>query len=242
MEGHEKVFVVRRSDFFGGRWPQGFLRLGPAEADGWVSRFERAGFFAPRAAAERDPTLKQIVPYCLVTRETERDLEVLVVERLREQGEARLHGLLSLGLGGHVEPGDRQADVTDLFLHALRRELREELVIPDLERLQPELVGLLNDDSTEVGRVHTGLVYRLDVSGTPGARSPGIRIREIRKMRGGFRPLASRQPRARPNGPPRVAQPPELWQDPDRLESWSRILLEAAWLRPGESWRDVPTS
>ena len=68
-------------------------------------------------------------------------------------------------------------------------------------------MGILNDDSTEVGRVHFGLVFRLRLA--PGEK---VAIRETLKMRGGWG---------------RLAGPDGLWQDLERFETWSRILLEA---------------
>jgi predicted NUDIX family phosphoesterase len=199
----EQVFVVRRRDFFGGDWPQGFLPLAPAAGEDLLTRFLARGHFADRDAAEVDPGHKQLIPYCIVQHAG----RVLCVERKPAQGERRLHGRLSIGIGGHVNPGESSAaGPGSLFLQALARELDEELTA--VRYLVPSFLGLCNDDRDEVGRVHAGLVYRALVPA--GAIPPSVR--EISKMAGGFRSLADLEP---------------LWQDPTRLESWSRILIEA---------------
>jgi len=200
----EQVFVVRRADFFRGRWPQGFVPLGTGRAARLVEELEARGWFAAREQAERNPDWKQLIPYCAVTYRN----EVFCVERLAQQGEARMHGRLSIGLGGHVNPRDGLAK--GLVARALQRELGEELALPEgpLPAAQP--IGVLNDDSQPVGRVHFGLVHRLEIpENRPDLRAQ-LGIRETRKMRGGFRGLAGS---------------PDLWQDESRLESWSQLLL-----------------
>src|SRR5690606_3231689 len=113
---------------------------------------------------------------------------VLAVQRTKGQSERRLHGSWSIGLGGHVEPEDARAPgipteaaQTSLFDRALARELAEELDLEAAPRAQPRCIGLLNDDSSPVGRVHAGLVHVLDLPcPLPRARQ-SVRIREISK-------------------------------------------------------------
>jgi predicted NUDIX family phosphoesterase len=158
------------------------------------------GFFVERREAERCPAWKQPIPYCVVTFEQ----ELLLLERLASQGEARLHGKQSIGIGGHVDPPDAEGE-GELFANACRRELHEELELRGDFEIQP--LGLLNDDATEVGAVHVGLVFGIRCSERP-------QIRETDKMRGRWVPLAGSQ---------------DLCKTPALLESWSRILLEDAW-------------
>lgn len=204
----EQVFVVRRRDFFGGDWAQGFQPFNDG-GTGLLREFRRLGFFAERAEAEQQPAWKQIIPYCILLR----DEQVFCVQRKRAQGESRLHGLLSIGIGGHVNPQPRGGDDASLFADSLRRELQEELVLEWPEQ-EPTLEGLLNDDTNAVGQVHVGLVYRLQLppKTIAGPAIENVRVREISKMAGGFRSLVELRP---------------LWQDPQRFESWSRILLQS---------------
>jgi len=208
----EQVLVVRRDDFFAGSWPHGFQPLGASDGATLLERFRQASFFVERPAAEQQSAWKQLIPYCVIVRTD----EVFCVQRKKAQTEDRLHGLLSIGIGGHVNPGpeDPRTGAPGFFAAALRRELDEELVIPWQELPPPELIGLLNDDSNAVGQVHVGLAYRLESRNHRPGEPPAehLRVREISKMVGGFRSLVELEP---------------LWQDPQRFESWSRILLEA---------------
>ena len=78
-------------------------------------------------------------------------------------GDPRLHGRYSIGVGGHLNPGDGG------LLGGLRREWAEELVADFVPEFR--LVALLNDDTTEVGAVHLGAVYVADAGGPARSRS-----------------------------------------------------------------------
>jgi predicted NUDIX family phosphoesterase len=126
------------------------------------------GRFEPRDVVETDPTLKQIIPY-LVLRDGDR---IFLMRRTRGGADARLHDHYTIGVGGHLNPGDGG------LLGGLRREWAEELDA-DFEPAF-RLVALLNDDTTEVGSVHLGAVYVADADGRP------VAIRETSKLEGSF--------------------------------------------------------
>lgn len=202
----EQVFVVACAQFFAGQWPQGFCSAAELEP-GLLDRFVDAGRFVDRDAAEQDPAYKQLIPYCVIRRPG----AVFCVQRRTAQTETRLHGRLSIGIGGHVnpDPAIEKARGEAFFRGALQRELDEEL--SGLGDTPPTFLGLLNDDGNAVGRVHAGLVFAIDwPHNAPGSQAP--KVREISMMTGGFRHLAELNP---------------LWQDRDRFESWSRILIQA---------------
>jgi len=117
-----------------------------------------------RERAERTPSWKQVIPYCVVA-SGER---VLLTRRRAKGGEARLHDKLSIGVGGHINPVDRE-DASDPVLAAARREIAEELDVRGEYELR--LAGYLNDDSNPVGAVHVGVVFTATTSGS-------VRIRE----------------------------------------------------------------
>lgn len=134
---------------------------------------EREHFFIPRATAEVSPQFKQIIPY-VVIRHGE---SFFLLKRLARQTEARLHHKLSLGIGGHINPD------TPTVLGGLRKELEEEVHVGCAYELR--FVGILNDDTTDVGRVHLGAVFELV------AETPEVTIRETEKMTGEWTPRAS---------------------------------------------------
>ena len=149
------------------------------------------GRYLPRADVEVDPGWKQIIPY-LVLRDGER---WFLMRRTRAGGDARLHDLYSIGVGGHINPDDGGLE------GGLRREWAEELVA-DFDP-EPVLLGLLNDDTTAVGRVHLGVVFVADAAGRR------VEIRETHKLSGSFVPFAE----------VRAAYP--------AMEAWSQLVVDA---------------
>jgi predicted NUDIX family phosphoesterase len=200
----EFVYVVPRRELFPEAYPHGFVAFDP----GSLSAFERAlaqGFFVERERAERTPEWKQVIPYSIVLFAG----QVLLLERLKAGGEARLHHKLSIGVGGHVNPADLAASTAagrgralGLLEAGARRELEEELELGG--EISIESVGLINDDTNPVGAVHVGLVQRVTAEGR-------VSIRETNALRGG------------------LVEPDELRGLLARganLESWSALLVE----------------
>ena len=161
----ERVLVVPREAIVPAPGWTGVRREGVVEA---LEAVAREGVFVDRAIAEEDRTHKQVIPY-VVLRDGER---WFLMRRTRAGGDARLHDLWSIGVGGHLNPGD--GDVAG----GLRREWAEELVADFVPEFAP--IGLLNDDTTPVGSVHVGIVFTADAAGRP------VEIRETDKLTGAF--------------------------------------------------------
>ena len=112
-------------------------------------------FFMRRAAAEEDPSFKQIIPYVLLVHEG----RVLHYVRGKKAGEKRLVAKGSIGIGGHMNNEDEDLFTWDMdaYMEGVRREVTEEL---NLEAgFENRIAALLNDDSNEVGKVHLGVVH-----------------------------------------------------------------------------------
>jgi predicted NUDIX family phosphoesterase len=183
----ERVLVIPRASIMGDPGWHGIRTDG---LDGFEALVSRKGQFMPRAEVEVDPAWKQVIPY-LVLRDGER---YFLMRRTKAGGDARLHDRWSIGVGGHLNPGD--GDIAG----GLRREWREELVAgfePEFE-----LLGLLNDDTTDVGSVHLGAVYQADARGRP------VAIRETAKLSGEF------------------ASPLEVAAVVEAMETWSALVFE----------------
>jgi predicted NUDIX family phosphoesterase len=161
----EQVLVVPRDALVAG---EGWLGVRRGDLGEALAVVAREAFFMRRGDAEEDPTHKQVIPY-LVLRDGER---WFLMRRTRAGGDARLHDRWSIGVGGHLNPGD--GDVAG----GLAREWAEELVADFEPAYAP--VGLLNDDTTPVGSVHVGFVYLADAGGRP------VAIRETDKLEGSF--------------------------------------------------------
>jgi len=159
--------------------------------DGFEALVAREGQFRARADTETDRTWKQVIPY-LVLRDGP---SYFLMQRTRAGGDIRLHDLWSIGVGGHLNPGDGD------LAGGLRREWTEEIEAAFTPEFR--LVGLLNDDTTDVGGVHLGAVYVADAGGRP------VAIRETDKLAGRF------------------ASPVEVAAVHDRMESWSALVFDA---------------
>lgn len=212
-----EVFVVDRAAFFGGDWPQGFTPLAGAAAADLLARAADAGRYVDRPTAERTPAWKQWIPYCVLASRPPGAAAcdgVFLVRRTNGQTEARLHGAWSIGLGGHVEPADGQPgqDGATFFAAALARELAEELALSGPALPPATFLGLLNDDSTDVGRVHAGLVYRVELPCDAEAAARRVAVGETGKMAGGFTHLVEFG---------------RVWQTDAPFETWSSLLVRA---------------
>jgi predicted NUDIX family phosphoesterase len=151
--------------------------------------------YMARPEAEDDASYKQLIPYCIFKCG---DL-VFSYTRGTQQGESRLHAKRSIGVGGHISTLDR--DVSDEpYIAGMARELEEEISIG--AQYQEQLVGLINDDSTEVGKVHLGIVHVFDLD------EPKVEAREESMIDAGFVPLT------------------ELLRDREEFETWSQISLD----------------
>jgi len=163
----EQVLCVRREDMFpDGAW-HGFVSK---DLDRHQVVIRERHFFRPRAEVENDPAYQQIIPYVVFRHET----RYFLTHRLRASSERRLRKQYSLGIGGHINPGDLEAG--DPILDGLKREWGEEVVYDG--RFEAQLLGLLNDDSSPVSKVHLGVVFLVD------GDSPNIAIRETDKLAG----------------------------------------------------------
>jgi predicted NUDIX family phosphoesterase len=145
--------------------------------------------FIDRPLAERSPEWRQIIPYVVIRHGD----DVYTLQRTTKQTEARLHHKVSIGIGGHINPGH------DL-VEGLRKELDEEVRIAGDYELR--FAGIINDESTEVGRVHLGACFVLD------SATRDVVVVETEKMRGEWMSRA------------RLAEVREA------METWSQIVYD----------------
>jgi predicted NUDIX family phosphoesterase len=163
----EQVLCVKREDIFpDGAW-HGFITEG---LERYQAVIREHHLFMPRPAVEEDASYQQIIPY-VVFHHGDR---YFLTHRLRASNERRLRRQYSLGIGGHINPGDLSGG--DPVQDGMRREWEEEVIYEG--RFDARLLGLLNDDSAPVSKVHLGVVFVLD------GDSPNIAIRETEKLAG----------------------------------------------------------
>ena len=149
-----------------------------------------------RSEAEQDKRYKQLIPYVLLICKD----KILRYRRGKAGQETRLHGLYSVGIGGHISEEDHGLFSSDRgYQEGMRRELMEEA---GLDAGKEPAVAAINDDSTEVGCVHFGVVHIVRVPDeTVASRRSGIVGPEFIPIAGAVR-------------------------DPSGYESWSRFCLE----------------
>ena len=168
-ERSEKVLGLARSDIPGGLGWRGVREVALRP---YLDAIARRATFRPRAEVEDDPAWKQVIPYlCLYDGE-----RLFLMRRTRAGADARLHDRFSIGIGGHVNPGDADP------LGGLEREWREEIAADFTPDFRP--LGVLNDDADPVGAVHLGLIFWADAAGRP------VAVRETHKLEGSFATLA----------------------------------------------------
>ena len=195
MSSSEQVLVVRRSLFD----QLGSFHGLNAEISRYLPVFLEEGnhFFVARAEAEEDPSLKQLIPYVVVTSGD----KILHYRRGSGSGEKRLLKKRSVGIGGHINDGDGMGDAFDAaaYQRALMRELQEELSIESCFIERP--LALLNDETNPVGAVHLGIVHQSELA------SPEVTANEEAIAELGF-----------------LTQE-ELAARHEELESWSQLVI-----------------
>lgn len=154
-------------------------------------------FFMQRDLAEDDPGHKQIIPYAIFHHQD----RILRYFRGGGSGEKRLASKASIGIGGHINDTDfANASLDrDTYQVGIEREIEEELNI-DCDYSQ-KIIGLINDDSNEVGQVHLGVVHLVSLS------SEAVSANEDNINDLAFIPFT------------------ELSQQTDTLETWSQLCL-----------------
>ena len=150
----------------------------------------------PRDMVEGNESYKQIIVYIIIKNKK------LVYRYMRSGGEDRLMRLYSLGIGGHVNSEDMESsgDAFGAIEWGFRRELNEELLIRG--DYKSKWVGVINDNSNPVGKVHLGIVMEIDVDGEP------VYPIDNNLSRGLFEEVST------------------IIAEKDKYESWSQLLMD----------------
>jgi predicted NUDIX family phosphoesterase len=196
----EQVLVVPTAEFHRLGYFQGFSR----EVDRYLPELLESHQlrYLPRGEMEDDPNFKQLIPYVVFRHRTDNQVSLFQYCRGKGQGETRLRAKRSVGVGGHISTLDSTtgATGTGVYEEGLRRELNEEVEIQS--GYSTSCIGLINDDETEVGKVHLGIVHIYDIE------KPVITPREVDILDARFQSLE------------------EIRSDLEQFESWSQIVVQ----------------
>lgn len=186
----ESILVVKRNYLFlKGSW-QGFKPLDSFEE--YTAIIQEKHEFLPRSLMETDPTYKQIIPY-LIFKHNDR---YFLMQRQVKASETRLQGKFTLGIGGHIRQEDMQGSTS--IVDWAQREFHEEVDYKGKLTIRP--LGIINDDSNEVGKVHVGFVFLLL------GDSDQIQVKS--ELANGF-----------------LVPLDECFAHQDRMETWSQLVL-----------------
>ncbi|MFC1841736.1 hypothetical protein ACFLYA_01570 [Candidatus Dependentiae bacterium] len=159
LKKDENILVVKRDCLFPLQAWQGIEK---PKNDQFLETIMARKEFLPRSLMEHDVSYKQIIPY-LVFKHADK---YFLMQRKAKASEQRLKSKYSLGIGGHIRQEDiKNADIA----HWARREFHEEVDYNG--NFEVKFLGILNDDSNDVGKVHVGFVYLLE------GNSPDISVK-----------------------------------------------------------------
>lgn len=185
----EQVLVVKRNLITTSRLWKGLIE---DDLDQYEKKIKTHGEFLPRSIAEYDPTYKQITSYMILKHKD----RFFLMTRSTKHTEDRLRNKVAIGCGGHI----RQEDfIGDSIFEWSKRELHEEIICPG--ELTVKHLGIINDDSNGVGKVHIGFAILLE------SDSPDIRIKS--EFKSG-----------------QLVTLEECAKQYERLESWSQITVD----------------
>jgi predicted NUDIX family phosphoesterase len=191
------------------RFPAASNKLIELEQSLFVA-IENDGIFMPRNQAENDPSFRQIIPYVVLKHQPSN--QYFLMRRKKGGGESRLHNRYTLGVGGHINPEDKE-NVRPLLVAASFREFQEEIGFPKKkegeEYTANDILAMSNAqklilfDENPVDRVHAGIVFIMKTNLIPF-------VRETEKLEG------------------ELATLDQIRAVYDDLEGWSKLVFK--WL------------
>jgi predicted NUDIX family phosphoesterase len=144
----EKILVVPAKKLFPETPVTGFCHM--EDFEHYANLISSNKEFQPRTAMEVDQTYKQVIPYLIFSYQN----KFFLMQRKSSASEQRLKNKYTLGIGGHI----REEDITGKnIIDWAKREFEEEIDYSGSYTIQS--LGIINDDSNDVGKVHTGFAF-----------------------------------------------------------------------------------
>ena len=188
----ENILVVQRHKIFGNQAFNGIEKL---NINSYLDIIKNNMEFKPRYLMEEDIAFKQVIPYIIFQASN----KIFVMQRQDNASEQRLKNKFSIGIGGHI----RITDVSsDSIIDWAKREFYEEVIFND--DFDAQIIGIVNDESTFVGKVHIGVVILMI------SQSENIKIKS--ELKSG-----------------KLVAIQDLYQYVDDMENWSQIIIKEFW-------------
>ena len=168
--------------------------------------------FMPRVEAETSVKYKQPVSYVLIKKH---DAILRFVRGSYSSVQSFLKGRLCIGFGGHVQSKDFDnmpllAQIDSGYRQSILREINEELYLPRGAITDRSLrtIGVLNDDSSFVGKAHFAFIHLLNLDYLGTQLNPKLLKKEksINQLR--FVPIGA------------------LGEEFESYEYWSKLCIE----------------
>lgn len=122
-------------------------------------------WLGPRQFLETYPAFRQLIPYVVI----KKDGEYLYYRRAIAGNEERLHGNISIGIGGHVDAADIWCNpegtvkLLETLLVSALREIEEEIGIK-VYKEELKITGVIRANHNEVDKHHLAVVVVCDIS------------------------------------------------------------------------------
>jgi predicted NUDIX family phosphoesterase len=175
-KNEQEIMVIDRSTLFAEIYFQGFS---PAKNQDYQQVILDNYFYQKRGIAEIKPEFKQPIAYCIIL--NKKTGNVFAYQRSVKDGEyaeKRLQGKWSWGIGGHIDKIDEENG--NPIEVSLLREIDEEIQIASFD--SPKVLGYINDDETEVGQVHFGILYLIETNETVKPKDKEISFGEFKAL------------------------------------------------------------
>ncbi len=153
MKHNYPILVIETKKLFQNNSFEGFKH---ADEINFEKRILNNSLWKLRYLMEENPEYQQPICYSIIINpKTKKVFAYQRANRNSETSEARLNNRWTWGVGGHVEKIDENSDNP---LHtSMLRELHEEVDVQG--DINPKVIGYINDNSTEISKVHFGLIY-----------------------------------------------------------------------------------
>ena len=148
----DEILVVKREVLFKDSYFSGFVTK---EQMNFIPTILGKNEFQVRTPElEKNPEYQQIISYLWII--NPKSKQVFAYKRANKKehyNEGRLMNKVSCGVGGHIDKADAGWEVIE---KVMMRELKEEVKMDVYPT--PKVVGFINDDGDDVGKVHFGIV------------------------------------------------------------------------------------